>query len=95
PRDRLALLLDRQVDAAGRPLNDHLRDHVVEIAASPRGIPVSVAYLDTQEFMARARVVHNTIEIDPGAPTLTEVREMMDAVEAEIAADKDTAPETP
>lgn len=93
PEDRLALLLDRQVDAAGQAFNEHLRDHVVEIAASPRGIPVSVAYLDTQEFMARARVVHNTIEIDPDAPTLTEVREMMDEVEAEIAAEKDAAPE--
>ena len=89
PEDRLALLIDAQVDAAGAPLNDHLRDHVTEVAASPNGIPVSIAYFDAQEFMARARVVHNTIEVDPDAPTLTEVRELMEEVEAELAAEKE------
>ena len=39
--------------------------------------------------MARARVVHNTIEIDPDAPTLSDVREMMREVEAEIDAEKE------
>jgi hypothetical protein len=40
--------------------------------------------------MARVRVVANTVEADPGAPTLSEVREMMEAVEAEIAAEQET-----
>ena len=86
---RLELLLDRQVDTAGRPLNAHLREHVRDIAAAPRGVPVAVVQYDTDEYMARARVVHNTIELDPDAPTLSEVREMMEEVEAEIAAEKD------
>ena len=89
PEERLALLLDGQVNAIGLPLNDHLRDHVREIAADPRGVPVSVAQFDASEFMVRARVVHNTTEVDPNAPTLTEVREMMEEVEAEIAAEKE------
>ncbi len=39
--------------------------------------------------MARARVVHNTVEEDPNAPTLAEVREMMEEVEAELAAENE------
>jgi hypothetical protein len=37
--------------------------------------------------MLRARVVHNTVEADPNAPTLTEVREMMEEIEAEAEAE--------
>ena len=33
--------------------------------------------------MARARVVRNTVEVDPDAPTLAEVREMIDEAVAE------------
>jgi L,D-transpeptidase ErfK/SrfK len=89
PDSRLELLLDRQVDAAGEPLNETLREHARAIAAAPHGVPVAVARFDTDEYMTRARVVHNTIELDPDAPTLSEVREMMEEVEAEIAAEKD------
>jgi len=89
PEDRLTLLLDGQVDAIGLPLNDHLRDHVREIAADPRGTPVGVVQFDTNEYMARARVVEHIVEIDPNAPTLSEVREMMEEAEAEIAAEKE------
>jgi hypothetical protein len=60
------------------------------VAANPSGVPVAVAYYDAEEFMARARVVHNTVEEDPNAPTLSEVREMMEEVEAEIAAEQET-----
>ena len=89
PDERLAALLDTQVDANGVPLNDHLRRHVREVAADPHGIPVGIFQLDPDEFMARARVVHNTVEADPDAPTLTEVREMMEEIAAEIAAEKE------
>ncbi len=88
PGERLMTLLDAQVDGAGRPLNEHLRDHVVSVAANPRGMPVSVVEYDSAEFMARARVVQNTVEIDPNAPTLTEVREMIDEANAEAEADE-------
>jgi len=57
--------------------------------------PFSYFQLDPDEFMARARVVRNTVETDPGAPTLTEVREMMEEVEAEIAAEKEGLATTP
>ena len=85
--DRLAELVAAQVDATGQPLNEHLRNYVGELTIEPRGVPVGVVHYDPSEFMARARVVHNTVEVDPNSPTLTEVREMMDEVEAEVAAE--------
>ena len=80
------MLLDAQLDGAGEPLNDHLRNHVIDVAANPRGLPVSVVQYDASEFMVRARVVHNTVEVDPNAPTLTEVREMIEEANAEAKA---------
>jgi len=88
--ERLVALLDRQVDAGGQPLNDHLQEHVKTLASDPRGIAVSVFEYDPSEYMARARVVHNTVAVDPNAPTLTEVREMMEDAVAEAAANEES-----
>ncbi len=85
PGERLEVLLDGQQDMAGRPLNEHLKSHVRSLAAEPRGVPGRIAMYDLDEVMARARVVENTVEMDPNAPTLTEVREMMEEAEAEAA----------
>lgn len=82
--ERLQAALSDQTDASGRPLNDHLLRHIRSIAAEAAGVPVSIAMYDTSEFLARARVVHNTVELDPNAPTLLEVREMIDEVNAEL-----------
>ncbi|MGI9235007.1 MAG: L,D-transpeptidase family protein, partial [Woeseiaceae bacterium] len=82
---RLQALLDQQHDVSGRPLNNHLQDHVRSLAEEASGVPVSVVMYDADEFVARARVVHNTVEMDPNAPTLLEVREMIDEVNAEFA----------
>jgi hypothetical protein len=38
---------------------------------------------DADEYVARARVVQNTVETDPDALTLAEIREMMDEVDDE------------
>jgi len=83
---RLQALLDDQVDAAARPLNDHLRNHVQSLAELASGVTVSIVMYDADEFLARARVVENTVEIDPDAPTLTEIRDMMNEVESETEA---------
>ncbi|MEJ2258474.1 MAG: L,D-transpeptidase family protein, partial [Woeseiaceae bacterium] len=72
--ERLVDLLDTQLDATGAPLNRHLRDHVTTVAATPHGVPVAVVQYDAQEYLDRVRVVHNTVDEDPDAPTLTEVR---------------------
>jgi L,D-transpeptidase ErfK/SrfK len=88
PMERLDALLDVQIDAARMPLNEHLRDHVRELADDPHGLPVEVFQLNAAEYLARVRVVYNTVEVDPNAPTLGEVREMMEEVEAEMAAEE-------
>jgi L,D-transpeptidase ErfK/SrfK len=90
PDERLAALLDKQVDAAGQPLNDHLRTHVRTLAAIPNGIAVDIFEYNSSEYMARARVVRNIVEVDPDAPTLSEVREMIEEAAAEAAADEET-----
>lgn len=82
--DRLQTLLDAQVDAEGRTLNDHLQQHIISLSSAPSGVPVSIVQYDANEAMARARVVHNIVEPDPNEPTVAEIREMMDEVEAEI-----------
>ena len=89
PEERLMTLLDTQADAKGAPLNTHLRDHVRTIANDPNGLPVNVFQLDESEYLARARVVFNVVEIDPTAPTLSEVREIMEEVEAEMEAERE------
>ena len=91
--ERLSRVLDAQVDPDGQPLNVHLRDHVLELAKNPHGVPTSIIEYDGMEMLARARVVHNTVVPDPNEPTLSEVREMMEEIEAEIASD--TRAETP
>ncbi|MDH3275350.1 MAG: L,D-transpeptidase family protein, partial [Gammaproteobacteria bacterium] len=81
--ERLQLLFDAYADVEGQPLNDHLQNHVRSLAEVASGVPVSIAMYDADEFLFRARVVHNTVEADPNAPTLIEVREMMDEVDDE------------
>ena len=80
---RLQNLLDAHAEVSGRPLNGHLQDHVEALAEVASGVPVSIVMYDANEFLARARVVRNTVEADPNAPTLIEVREMMDEVDDE------------
>ena len=84
PGERLRALLDEYSDTDGQALNDHLQQHIISLAATPKGIPLSIAQYDSNEVMARARVVHNIVEPDPNEPTLAEVREMMAEVENEI-----------
>jgi len=83
PDERLQALLDKQVDMSGRPLNDHLQNHVKSLAELASGLPVSIVMYDADEYVARVRVVQNTVETDPDALTLAEIREMMDEVDEE------------
>jgi len=48
------------------------------IATDARGVPVLLHKRDIDEIYERALVVRNTVEPDPDAPTLTEVRELLD-----------------
>lgn len=81
--DRLGALLETAQGADELEMNPHLWDHVLALAESANGVPLSIAEFDATEVMARVRVVHNIVEPDPNEPTLSEVRELMDEVEAE------------
>ncbi len=83
PDERLQALLEGYLDSNGQALNPHLKDHVAMLAGDPKGVPLSIAMYDAGEVMTRVRVVHNTVEPDPNAPTLSEIREMMDEVDEE------------
>ena len=83
PEERLQKLIDATSQARGTPLNDHLQRHLGALAQTPVGVPVSIIEYDANEVMARARVVHNVVVPDPDEPTLIEVREMMQQLEAE------------
>jgi len=75
--------LDTLLRAAGESIGASQQEHARAIASTADGVPVRIAEFDSSEVLARARLVHNTIEQDPDAPTLEEVREMIDAAVAE------------
>ncbi len=64
--------------SANGDLGRNEKGHVRSVASLASGVPVLVYRHDADEVLARARVVRNTVEIDPEAPTLTEVREMIE-----------------
>jgi L,D-transpeptidase ErfK/SrfK len=73
PEDRLDALL--QLEYGGQQATDQL----LAAARQADGIPVRLGTAEVNDVLARARLVRNTVEIDPDAPTLVEVREMIDA----------------
>lgn len=83
PEVRLQNLIDTHAKTGGVPLNDHLQQYLVALTKVPLGVPVRIVEYDVNEVMARAIVVHNVVVPDPDEPTLDEVREMMQALEAE------------
>ena len=88
PAERLDALLEQQSQVL--PLSRQDADHIRAIASDGSGVAVLVSHHDAQEVFARASLVRNTVEPDPNAPTLTEVREMIDEVMAE---ESDEAPQ--
>ena len=79
--ERLQALLEHAEAEAGISGRD--ADHVRSLASVANGVASLVSYHDAHEVFARASLVRNTVEPDPNAPTLTEVRELMDEVMAE------------
>ncbi len=80
---RFELLFRSHAERSGNTLRDRDKDHVRTIASMARGIPIRVAEHDVDEVFARARLVRNTVEMDLDAPTLSEVREMIEAANQE------------
>jgi L,D-transpeptidase ErfK/SrfK len=86
PEERLQRLIEARSGTGEAPLNDHLLRHLSSLAQSPTGVPIRIAEYDANEVMARARVVHNVVVPNPDEFTLSEVREMMQELEAEAEA---------
>lgn len=79
--ERLESLLENGAAAEG--LSGRETDHIRSLAGLANGVPSLVNDRDAQEVFARASLVRNTVEADPNAPTLSEVRELMDEAMAE------------
>ncbi len=76
--ERLEQLYARFNEVSGNELSRADKDQIRTITSIADGVPVRIRAHDVDEVFARARLVRNTVEVDPNAPTLSEVREMMD-----------------
>ena len=88
PAERLASVLQ----SAGDPLAPELQDHARAVASVANGVPVRLSQYDSDEVLARARLVRNTVEPNPDDPTLEEVRDLINeaVAEAEREAERDS-----
>ena len=89
PEERLDQLLERNNAETDAGFSDDDLEYARTIAGIASGIPSRLGAHDADEILARARRVRNNVELDPDAPTLSEVREMIDEAvrEAEVEAD--------
>jgi len=81
--ERLQLLLEKWNGETEFGLSERELQHAQSIAAVAKGVPSRLGAADEFDVMTRARVVRNTVEVDPEAPTLAEVREMIDQAVSE------------
>jgi len=81
PRERLESLFASYSESSAAILDQREEDYIRAIATVSNGVPARISGQKTDEIFARARLVRNTVETNPNAPTLSEVREMIaDAV---------------
>jgi L,D-transpeptidase ErfK/SrfK len=78
PEQRFEQLLENHNGADGFGIGQNEVAHARAIASVANGVPSRLGYQETDDVLARARLVRNTVVVDPEAPTLTEVREMID-----------------
>lgn len=86
-QNRLETLLDKP-RIAGLP--EAHKEHLRMLASIASGVPSRLSVFDSDEVLARARPVRNVVVEDPDAPTLSEVREMIDEAVREAAAEGET-----
>ena len=90
--DRLNDLFVAFGEAAGNELTPTIESNIRAISDLASGMPARVAKGADDNAMLFARRVENVVTDDPNAPTLTEVREMMDeADKADEAAEEAAA----
>lgn len=78
PDERLDALLEEWNAATEFGFSPNEMARAREIAATSNGMPSRIASPSDDDVLARARVVRNTVEVDPEAPTLAEVSDMID-----------------
>jgi L,D-transpeptidase ErfK/SrfK len=81
--ERLQLLLEKWNGETEFGLSERELQQAHSIAAVAKGVPSRLGAADEFDVMTRARVVRNTVEVDPEAPTLAEVRERIDQAVSE------------
>ncbi|MDH4314603.1 MAG: L,D-transpeptidase family protein [Gammaproteobacteria bacterium] len=84
PQQHLQTIFDSFRDQSGAFAEQKEQDEARAIASGALGVPIKVLRGDSQEVFARARIVRNTVTIDPDAPTLAEVRELLDEADDEL-----------
>ena len=75
-------------------VGEHEQLQARAVASEALGVPVRVALDDVDEVYERATLVRNTVEPDPDAPTLAEVRAILDAPPEELETE-DTVTQPP
>ncbi|MFQ5610172.1 MAG: L,D-transpeptidase family protein, partial [Woeseiaceae bacterium] len=85
PQDRLAALFE----SAGEDFTAAMQVHARSIASMANGFAIRVSAYDTYEVFARLQRVENTVEVDADAPTLEEVREMIEEAVAEAELERE------
>ena len=84
PEDRQDALLQLEYG------NQQATDQLLAAARQANGVPIRLGTAEADEVLARARLVRNTVEVDPDAPTLVEVREMIDEAVKEAAVESES-----
>ncbi len=79
PEERLQTILDKARNSSGAFNEQSELGYAKAVAGDVSGVPVRVLLGDADEVYGRARVVRNTVELDPNAPTLAEIREILDS----------------
>ena len=79
PEEHLQQLFESVRWQSGAFQEQREQDQARSVASEATGVPVRVLLGDAAEVYERARLVRNTVEIDPEAPTLAEVRAILDA----------------
>ena len=83
--------LEAVIESVDENFSPPLKDHIRALASAVSGVPVRIAEYDEAEVFARVRRVENTIEENPEAPTIEEVREMIDEAVAEAELEEEGA----
>ncbi len=76
--ERFEILLEKWNGQTASGFSEQELQHAHGIAAAANGIPSRLGVVGDSDVITRARIVRNTVEIDPEAPTLAEVSDMID-----------------